>query len=480
MNDDARLLRRYAETGAEDAFRELVRRHVDLVFGAALRRTCGDTHHAADVAQEVFTKLARDARKLSRHTVLAAWLHTATRNAALNLVISEQRRRAREIQAVALHLTTAACEPNPDWDRLRPVLDAAIDELPEPDRAAVILRFLERRPFSSIGAIFNVSEDAARMRTERALERLRTALARRGITSTAAALALIVAGQPAVSAPAGLAGILAAKSLATAAGTAGGGILALSSLMSTTLLSTGVAALLAFGAGTYFGISRGFDVPPSPPLETPQHSRTIAALRQDNLSLKTEVARLNADVSRLSTANAQLTTQRATAAVQPSTNAADLRASNVRKAALNNLRQIAAARDQFMLENGRPPLSVEELVGEKKFIRRLVPVDGENYSGISMLPNQPMIVVTAGGATVTYDPAENKRPPSSPSPAMQRARELGEKIGPAANRAIEAYRAAHNGEMPPSEQALLPYFALPQEGADFVDFLEAQKAARNR
>ena len=480
MNDDALLLRRYAEKGAEDAFTELVRRHVDLVFGAALRRTSGDTHRASDVAQEVFSKLARDARKLSRHTVLAAWLHTATRNAALNLMISEQRRRARETQALALDRTSAAGEPNPDWDRLRPVLDAAIDELPEPDRAAVILRFLERRPFSAIGATFNVSEDAARMRTERALDRLRTALARRGITSTSAALALIVAGQSAVSAPAGLAALLAAKSLATAAATAGGGILALSSFMSTTILSTaGVAALLAFGAGTYFGISRSFDAPPPPPLETPQHSQMIASLRQDNLSLKAEVARLNADVSRLSTANAQLTAQRP-AAAQPAISAADLRASNVHKATLNNLRQIAAARDQFMLENGRPPLSVDELVGEKKYIRRLLPVDGENYAGISMLPNQPLIVVTASGATITYDPAEKTNPPPPPPPAMQRARELGIKIGPAANRAIGAYRAANNGNMPQNEQALFPYFASPQEGADFVEFLETQKAARNQ
>src|SRR5687768_9422425 len=119
MNDDAVLLRRYADEGAEDAFSALVRRHVDLVFGAALRRTGGDSHRAADIAQQVFITLARDARKLSRHTVLAAWLHTATRNAALNLMISEQRRRTRENEAVALDATLAAGEPSPDWERVR-------------------------------------------------------------------------------------------------------------------------------------------------------------------------------------------------------------------------------------------------------------------------------------------------------------------------------------------------------------------------
>src|ERR1051325_1586040 len=102
MNDDAVLLRRYAEEGSEAAFTELVHRHVDLVYAAALRRTGGDRHRAADVSQHVFTMLARQARKLARHTVLSAWLHTATRNAALNLMISEQRRKSREEAAMAL------------------------------------------------------------------------------------------------------------------------------------------------------------------------------------------------------------------------------------------------------------------------------------------------------------------------------------------------------------------------------------------
>src|SRR5687768_3344591 len=158
MNDDATLLRRYVDARAEDAFTELVRRYVDLVFAAALRRTGGDTHRAEDVAQLVFTQLARDARKLARHTVLPAWLHTATRNAALNLMISEQRRKVRETAAVALEPTFATSESSPEWDRLRPVLDSAIDELPEPDRAAVVLRVLERRPFSFIGAALQISE----------------------------------------------------------------------------------------------------------------------------------------------------------------------------------------------------------------------------------------------------------------------------------------------------------------------------------
>jgi RNA polymerase sigma factor (sigma-70 family) len=475
MNDDAVLLRRYALEGVEDAFTELVRRYIDLVFAAALRRAGGNAHQAADVAQQVFIRLARDARKLSHHTVLAAWLHTATRNAALNLMISEQRRKLREHAALSLETVVAASEPNPDWDRIRPLLDAAIDELPERDRAAVVLRFLQRQHFSAIGAALQISEDAARMRTDRALDKLRVLLERRGITSTAAALATIVSSQPLVSAPAGLSTVLAAKSLATVAVSAGGVVL-FSSLMNTTTLATAAAtALLAFGAGTYFGFSRNFEAPPPIPLETPRHSQLIGALRQDNLSLKAEVARLNADVSRLNAAAQSRAPAPAPAA--GSKTADEIKLSNIHKATLNNLRQIAAARDQVHLENGRPPLSVDELVGEKKYIRRLIAVDGENYTGLSMLPDQPLVVVNASGMTITYEQSGPAAAPP-PNPAALRAQELGRRLEPTGRKAMEAYRAANPGKSPPTPEALLPYFATPQEGADFVEFLDAQKSAR--
>src|SRR5687768_13776193 len=104
MNDDAILLRHYVKEGSEEAFTELVRRYVDLVYAGAMRRTQGDAHLSADVVQHVFTSLARNAGRLSSDTVLGAWLHTATRNAALKLMIHEQRRRVRETEALALEM----------------------------------------------------------------------------------------------------------------------------------------------------------------------------------------------------------------------------------------------------------------------------------------------------------------------------------------------------------------------------------------
>jgi DNA-directed RNA polymerase specialized sigma24 family protein len=92
---DAELLRRYAEEGCEDAFAELVGRHIDLVYHAALRQLGGDAHRAKDVSQAVFALVARKAHALSRHGALAGWLHTTTRLTARRVIRNEQRRLAR-------------------------------------------------------------------------------------------------------------------------------------------------------------------------------------------------------------------------------------------------------------------------------------------------------------------------------------------------------------------------------------------------
>src|ERR1019366_3368093 len=99
MTTDSQLLASFARTNSEDAFAELVQRHVNLVHSAALRQVNGDAHLAQDVTQMVFTDLARKAAALASHRVLAGWLFTSTRFAAAKLVRGEQRRRTREQEA---------------------------------------------------------------------------------------------------------------------------------------------------------------------------------------------------------------------------------------------------------------------------------------------------------------------------------------------------------------------------------------------
>jgi RNA polymerase sigma factor (sigma-70 family) len=269
------LLRRFAEGRSEGAFAELVRRHVNLVYGTALRCCAGDSGLAGDVTQRVFTDLASKAASVASGVVLAGWLHRHATFVASSAVRSERRRRRRE--AAAMDLGTLETTEAVDWGRVAPVLEEALLELPDRDREAIVLRYLDGQPFARVGASLGTSEDAARMRVDRAVEKLRGVLGRRGLTSTAAALAMALGQHGLVAAPAGLAGSIGAAVLAGAGGaaavttvttvTAGGSAVApvaavavavasvettsttgILGLMSSTKLAWGLAGLLAMGS----------------------------------------------------------------------------------------------------------------------------------------------------------------------------------------------------------------------------------------
>jgi RNA polymerase sigma factor (sigma-70 family) len=256
MTDDAELLRRYAEERQEDAFAELVRRHLGLVHAVALRQVGGDAHLAQDVAQRVFSDLARKAGVLCRHPVLTGWLYRSAQFTAGKAMRTERRRRWREQEAHTMHELTGGSEAEIDPEKLRPVLDTAMGELSDRDRDAVMLRFFEGQAFAQIGAKLRLTEDASRMRVERALGRLRAALAQRGVISTEAALGVALASQAAQAAPAGLASVITGSALAGVG--ASGSVAALLAFMSTTKSTVGLAAaVIALGFGVKYvgGIS---------------------------------------------------------------------------------------------------------------------------------------------------------------------------------------------------------------------------------
>lgn len=260
MPDDAELLRRDTAESSDAAFAELVARHVDLVYSAALRQAGGDTHRAQDVTQVVFTALARKAAQLKQHPVLAGWLYTAAQHAAASARRTEARRAAREKETHLMQLGAASEETQIDWARVRPVLDDAMRQLCDTDREAVLLRYFARQSFGAIGASLQLSEDAARMRVDRALDKLHTLLARRGVTSTASALGVVLGEHAVGAAPAGIAASIASEALVAATAT---GVVtataALGGFMSHTTTSIlGVVALAATGAASFqFNAARG-------------------------------------------------------------------------------------------------------------------------------------------------------------------------------------------------------------------------------
>jgi RNA polymerase sigma factor (sigma-70 family) len=249
MPSDAELIRHYARGKSDEAFAELVQRHVNLVYRAALRQLGGDAHRAEDATQIVFTLLARKADSLIRHPSFAGWLYTTTHFTVRDMQRAERRRQHRELEAHAMQELHADSATAADWEQVRPVLDDAMQALSEKDRSAILARFFEGCSFAEVGARLALSEDAARMRVERAMEKLRVLLTRRGVTSAASALGVMLASEAAAAPPAGLATAVAGSALASAgiAGVtpSGWGIIQLMSTTKVVATAAGLAVLLA-------------------------------------------------------------------------------------------------------------------------------------------------------------------------------------------------------------------------------------------
>ena len=235
------LLAEYAATKSETAFREVVSRYVNLVYSTAVRLVNGDSHLAEDVAQRVFADLAKMAGSLSKDVMLGGWLHRHTCYLASKTMRTERRRRAREEQAVQMNEIEDGSTAN--FAAIAPILDEAINKLGTEERQAIVLRYFEERDFRSVGEALGSSEEAARKRVNRALEKLRGLLGRRGVTLSAAGLATVLEAQAVTMAPAGIAIGISAAALTTAS--AGGGTaLTTLYLMSMTKFQGGVIAAI--------------------------------------------------------------------------------------------------------------------------------------------------------------------------------------------------------------------------------------------
>lgn len=246
---DRELLESFIAKQGDDAFRQLVARHLTMVFATA-RRMLRDPHHAEEVAQSVFLLLTRKAATIDRSQPLVGWLYRATRHQALHVLRSEDRRRQREQTAAAMHATTT----DPGHEELVNELESAMDDLPAEDRDALVLRFLENRNLREVGAEFGVSEDAARKRVNRAADKLRDVFCKRGITVTSGTLTLALAGQAGAAVPVSL-GITITSATLAGSGVAGfaatQGTTTIMSLFNLKTAAAVVGAAAITGTSTY-------------------------------------------------------------------------------------------------------------------------------------------------------------------------------------------------------------------------------------
>jgi RNA polymerase sigma factor (sigma-70 family) len=315
MTDSQQLLDQFVRSGSDLAFRELVARYVDLVYSTAFRLVDGNAHQAQDVAQEVFVDLARQAPSLPNDVQLGGWLHRHTCFVASHFLRRERRRQFRERQAVemnALNDTSGL-----DFRHIAAVLDEAVNELEEADRTAVVLRFYEQRDFRAVGQALGSNEDAARMRVNRALEKLEGLLKRRGVTTTGAALAAVLAAHVVQAAPAGLAtalstGALAGTAAATSTALAATKVIAMTTLQKTLLAAT---LLAVAGAGIYeANRSSKWHQPvqqlEQQPTRSPANETTVAALQEKVEQLTSQKGELTAALAKANAEKVQLALER--------------------------------------------------------------------------------------------------------------------------------------------------------------------------
>lgn len=321
-DNDLQLLARYTRGRAEDAFAEIVRRHLNLVYSAALRQVLSP-QLAEEVAQSVFTDLASNAARLKPNTILTAWLYQVTRRTAVDVVRRESRRHLREQIATEMNTMNATAD---NWTHIEPLLDDAMDALEETDRTAVLLRYFENKSLREVGQALGTSDDTAQKRVSRAVDRLREFFDKRGITIGASGLASLVSVNAVQAVPAGL-----AVTISTAAALTGTTVVTTATATTTkavamtTLQKTLVTATIAVlaGAGLYEARKASQlryqvqtlhqqQMPLADRLkqletEREESARQIASLRDDNERLNRntpELLRLRGEVTRFR-ANAQ-------------------------------------------------------------------------------------------------------------------------------------------------------------------------------
>src|SRR5262245_5939811 len=183
---DFEQLQRFTHAGEQSAFADVVRRHLDLVYGTAMRKL-EDPGAAQEVAQNVFAALGRKAWQFAPDDSLPAWLHKTTLFEANTWLRGELRRRRREETAAELGTTMNTPDEQPAFADLIPLLDEALLSLRERDRTALLLRFCENHSLREVGTAFGITEDTARKRVQSALEKLTEFFKRRGFKTASVA-----------------------------------------------------------------------------------------------------------------------------------------------------------------------------------------------------------------------------------------------------------------------------------------------------
>jgi RNA polymerase sigma factor (sigma-70 family) len=458
MSDtDLELLARYARHQAEDAFAEIVRRYLDLVHSAALRQV-RSPQLAEEVAQSVFTDLARNANRLTPGTVLTAWLYQVTRRTAIDTVRREARRQLREQIATEMNAMNATAA---DWTHIEPLLDEAMHALDDTDRTAVLLRYFENKSLREVGQTLGTSDDTAQKRVSRAVERLREFFAKRGVTIGASGLVVVISANAVQAAPVGL-----AVTISTGVALGGTTIAAITTATATKAIAMTitqkvlVTTVLAAAAGTGIYEVRQIAILRTEVKDLQQQQSQLAAqneqltrerddaLRQASAARPNE--RLNANNSELMKLRGEVTRLRLESANLPKAKADPVNADPLAQEALE--KQNAGLLKSYFDLNPSVRIPEAGFAGEAQF--------AESFHALA--------AKVAGFTNTTPQTQEDYRRAAAELRALAEGRFAQNQLLPAAKK----YREANNKEFPTSVSELEPYFEKTGDGSALKSILE--------
>jgi RNA polymerase sigma factor (sigma-70 family) len=254
LKTDTELIRAYAETGDEAAFRELVSRHQQMVFRTCFR-LLGHTHDAEEAVQATFLVLSLKAGGLRREGDLGGWLHGVARNVGLQVLRGRQTRLRRQGE-LAMNPPNAGTETVNEEERraVLSLVDEELGRLSAPLREAVILLYLRGLSQKEAIAVAGCPQGTLGRRASDGIARLRQRLARRGVALSGTALAALLSGEAQAAVPetlllsvlAAVKGV-AAGTAATTAASSGAVALATGAMKAMMIAKLKVAATIAGG-----------------------------------------------------------------------------------------------------------------------------------------------------------------------------------------------------------------------------------------
>ena len=439
---DQELLREYSARRSEAAFAELVRRHLDLVYSAALRMVC-DSHLAEDVTQGAFAALAQGASQLTDRAVLSGWLHRTAQNLAANIVRTDVRRRDREQEAAAMN-ELFATEPDDVWEHIAPHLDAALGELSESDRDALLLRYFERKSAQEMAQVLGISDEAAQKRVSRAVERLREFFAKRGVTVGASGLVAVILANAVQAAPVGLAltiSAVAALAGPTIASTATATVTKAIVMTATQKALIALAITAAAGTGIYEA------------RQASQFRDQVQALQQQQAPLAEQIQRLQRERHAATNELAEL--QQENERLKSDPNKTELLKF---RGEVTRLRAASAQK-----QNDPTETAAKALLGKINFLKqRLEQMPDKNIPELQYL-NDDLWARIAQTAKLDTDTGVRQ--------ALSRLRDVAKQIfSPQVGKALQNYIEANNGVLPTDVLQLKPYFKSPVDDATLARY----------